>query len=290
MKKACILLLLSLTLILQGCMSNNPYLNQTTALTTQSQSEQSPFIFSYSSKLARQLEGYLYTTDPYYLLLINKNQNQFGDAAFVPGNLGTLNTDITHRGEINTVDARVANALYALFAELKADNVAGDLRVTSGYRDYNYQSTLFSNYVKREQETISDAAYEFFGEAYIRANYLSKNQTKLTAQDAEKVASFYSAKAGTSEHQTGLCVDFILNKDTELSNELFENTEAFQWLTENAYRFGFILRYPKGKSDVTGFVYESWHYRYVGRDAAAIIHHEGLTLEEYVARLNSTQS
>ena len=91
----------------------------------------------------------------------------------------------------------------------------------------------------------------------------------------------YSARPGTSEHQTGLCVDFMTNTMTELDNS-FERSRAFEWLTENAYRFGFILRYPKDKEDVTGYNYESWHYRFVGRSAATVIHEKNETLEEYL--------
>jgi D-alanyl-D-alanine carboxypeptidase len=68
--------------------------------------------------------------------------------------------------------------------------------------------------------------------------------------------------------------------------ELFEETAAFVWLVENAYKFGFILRYPKGKESITGYTYEPWHYRFVGADAATEIHERGLTLEEYLGILD----
>ncbi len=97
--------------------------------------------------------------------------------------------------------------------------------------------------------------------------------------DAEAAAMLYSALAGTSEHQTGLCVD-ILQGDFGLTKD-FENSTAFKWLSANAYKFGFILSYPSGKESVTGFQYEPWHYRFVGREVASAIYNSGITLGEY---------
>lgn len=90
----------------------------------------------------------------------------------------------------------------------------------------------------------------------------------------------YVAKPGASEHQTGCAID-IATLDTGLS-EFFEQTAEFHFLKENAHRFGFILRYPKGKEQITGYPYESWHFRYVGVDIASIIYQSNLTLEEYI--------
>lgn len=90
----------------------------------------------------------------------------------------------------------------------------------------------------------------------------------------------YVAKPGASEHQTGCAID-IATLDTGLS-EYFEQTAEFHYLKENAHRFGFILRYPKGKEHITGYPYESWHFRYVGETIASIIYQYDLTLEEYI--------
>lgn len=87
-----------------------------------------------------------------------------------------------------------------------------------------------------------------------------------------------SAKKGHSEHQTGLAVD-ISDSSGEYND--FSNTKEFNWMKENAYKFGFILRYPKYKTDITGFKYEPWHYRYVGIKIAKYIYLNNITLEEY---------
>ena len=95
-----------------------------------------------------------------------------------------------------------------------------------------------------------------------------------------KEADLSTARAGFSEHQTGLAID-ILTYNVTLSN--FEETDAFKWLSSNAYKYGFILRYPKGKEDITGYEYESWHYRYVGVEIATQIFEEDITFDEYYA-------
>ena len=93
------------------------------------------------------------------------------------------------------------------------------------------------------------------------------------------------ARPGTSEHELGLAVDII---DTQLWDlvEEQENLPAQQWLMENSWKYGFIFRYPKDKIEITGIIYEPWHYRYVGKELAAEIHESGLTLEEYLANLS----
>ena len=96
----------------------------------------------------------------------------------------------------------------------------------------------------------------------------------------EKAADLSTARAGFSEHQTGYVID-ILTYNSTLAN--FEESDEFKWLSENSYKYGFILRYPKDKTDITGYEYESWHYRYVGIEAATKIHDENITFDEYYA-------
>lgn len=118
------------------------------------------------------------------------------------------------------------------------------IKNASAYRSYTYQKDLYDKYVKK---------------------------------DGKEKADIYSARPGYSEHQTGLCTDI------NIVDSSFDNTKESKWLKENAYKYGFILRFPKEKEDITGYKYESWHYRYVGKKAAKIIHDDDLTLEEYYA-------
>ena len=96
---------------------------------------------------------------------------------------------------------------------------------------------------------------------------------------SQRFTDTFSARPGHSEHQTGLAVD--INSASMLDH--FENTAAYAWLQENCARYGFLLRYPEGKDAVTGYRFEPWHYRYVGREIATVCMEEGLTLEEYFA-------
>lgn len=196
----------------------------------------------------------LYVTDPTYLILANK-ENPLGKD-HVPENLTTLTVPTTKKIELR---ASAARALEAMFAEMAADGVT-DVSVTSGYRDYAYQDYLFTLYV--EQEMAAGLSYD----------------------EAVALVETYSSRAGYSEHQTGLCIDFWTSSMTDLTNEEFEPTEASRWLRENAWKFGFILRYPSDKTDTTGYSYESWHYRFVGIDAASAIHANGWCFEEYVEK------
>ena len=129
--------------------------------------------------------------------------------------------------------------------KLNAKSTAGiDLWITSGYRSYTMQQGLYNAYASR---------------------------------DGKEKADTYSARPGNSEHQTGLAFDIINASDS------FNDTKEAKWLSDNAYVYGFILRYPQGKQGITGYKYESWHYRYVGKELAKILYNNGnwITLEEY---------
>lgn len=124
------------------------------------------------------------------------------------------------------------------------------LHAFSTYRSFEYQTSLYDRYVERDG-----------------------------AEEADR----YSARPGYSEHQTGLAFDIgEINKEQDWASSSFAHTEAGQWLAENAHLYGFILRYPEGKESITGYMYESWHFRYVGIEVAKDIYENDLTLEEYL--------
>lgn len=136
------------------------------------------------------------------------------------------------------------------FEELAAaaENENYTINAMSSYRDYAYQNTLYNNYAKKDGYDNADT---------------------------------YSARPGYSEHQTGLAVD-IDNKKEYFTN--FEKTKEYEWMQNNAYKYGFILRFPKDKVLETGYEYESWHYRYVGKEIAKYIHDNNMCYEEYYAQ------
>lgn len=103
--------------------------------------------------------------------------------------------------------------------------------------------------------------------------------TSRIKTDGKKLADAYVAKPGFSEHQTGLCMDI-----TNQSSNFVKGTREADWLAENCYRFGFIIRYPYGKQSITGIEYEPWHIRYVGKESAKYIYDNRITLEEYLAQ------
>ncbi len=121
-----------------------------------------------------------------------------------------------------------------------------ELLPTTAYRDYNFQNTLYSNYVKSDGVASADT---------------------------------YSARPGYSEHQTGLAIDL---KNPATSSNIRLTEENYNWLKNNAYRFGFIIRFPKDKEFITGYQEENWHIRYVGKDVAKTIYENNLSLEEYI--------
>jgi len=190
-----------------------------------------------------------------YLLLANK-ENPLGES-YVPADLSNIAKKYCNKSDMQMVET-AARALEALMAEMRAAGIK-DVLVTSAYRSYDYQSGLFNHYINDE---------------------MSKNSS-LSYVEAVKIVSGYSAEPGKSEHQSGLCVDFITNDMIELNNE-FEKHRVFVWLQENAAKFGFILRYPADKTDITNYDYESWHYRFVGRYHATAIAESGLCFEEYL--------
>ena len=108
-----------------------------------------------------------------------------------------------------------------------------------------------------------------------------KTNKEILKKERKNVDTF-SAKSGYSEHQTGLAFDLNGEDQETSSNEKFEDTEQYKWLNENAYKYGFILRYPKGKSDITGYKFEPWHYRYVGANISYKLREGNATLEEYL--------
>lgn len=199
---------------------------------------------------------YLDPRDPAMLVLANKSKKL--GAEYTPGSLVTLDASLTIYGGVKQLESTAAGALAALMQEMRAAGYT-DVFVTSAYRDYAYQSALFSTYISREMASDSSLSYE---------------------QARQKVLE-YSAEPGTSEHQTGLCVDFIVTGMTDL-DETFATKPVYSWLCDNAYKFGFILRYPQDKVAITGYSYEPWHYRFVGQQAAAEMRMSGECLEEYL--------
>lgn len=155
-------------------------------------------------------------------------------------------------------DSRIAEAAKKMISDAREENVR--IITLSAFRDYEYQMELFENKVQRLQQ-----------------------EKGYSVDKAREEAATVVAYPGTSEHQLGLALDLVDARHTKL-DESQENTAAYKWLYEHCHEYGFIVRYPNGKTSITGIIYEPWHFRYVGEEAAKIIMEEGITLEEYIQK------
>ena len=180
-----------------------------------------------------------------YDYIVNKNYKLSNN--YIPKDLQELDLKYSCKDKYLRKDAKIYFEIMAKDAKKEGLTILA----VSAYRSYDYQEKLYSNYVNSLGHFRADIA---------------------------------SARAGHSEHQTGLSVD-IANKSLDYDN--FENTKEFYWMIDNSYKYGFILRYPKAKYDITGFMYEPWHYRFVGIDTAKYLHDNNLTLEEYKNKIKN---
>ncbi len=168
----------------------------------------------------------------------------------------TYAPSLTDLDDTSSVDSRIADAANQMLDAAKAAGM--DPVIISAYRSYDEQKSVFNNTV---QTWLNQ------GSGY----YDAFEETKSSVREP-----------GLSEHQLGLALD-ITPSDYQTLDEGEADTDLAKWLAANCQNYGFILRYPKDKTDVTGIVYEPWHFRYVGNDAAKAIMEQGITLEEYLA-------
>jgi len=182
-----------------------------------------------------------------YDVLVNKKRTL--SKTYVPQDLVKLTEvpTVLENPEINQLREAAYNALIELFKTAKEEENY-ELYARSGYRSYSTQESLYNSYVANWGKTAADK---------------------------------YSAKSGQSEHQTGLSMDITCEAMNFQLDDTFGETDEGKWVAENAYRFGFIIRYPKDKEDITGYMYEPWHIRYLGNELAKEVYESGLTLEEY---------
>lgn len=187
--------------------------------------------------------------DDWQLVLVNKQHPVPENYNFTLGKI---------KGDMKC-DVRIINDLMDMMQAARADGIG--LVVCSPYRDYNRQTVLFN----RKVDYYMEKGYSYM-EAY-------------------KFASMTVTVPGASEHQIGLALDIVSTTYSALQIG-FGNTAAGKWLREHCDEYGFILRYPQGKEYITGIQYEPWHFRYVGKVAAAEIMESGITLEEFLERLD----
>ncbi|MDD4706119.1 MAG: M15 family metallopeptidase [Bacilli bacterium] len=171
------------------------------------------------------------------------NKYYYLDKDYEPENI--ITTTGTYSYANNSLNEETYNAYQELYDAAKSDGYT--ILIVSSYRNYEYQEELW-------------------------------NERK--ALYGTRKADEYAARAGHSEHQTGYALDVADFYDT---NDKFGDTKSYLWMKDNAHKYGFILRYPKDKEDITGYSYEPWHYRYVGKETANKIFKENITFDEYYA-------
>ncbi len=207
------------------------------------------YLFTYLTDIS-EYEEYIEPSDrDAFLLLIN--YENILDRSYKPDDL----TDIPTRPgrDVQQLRFTAAMAFIAMFVEAEANDIS-DITVTSGWRSYNTQEWLLANQIEKYKQTMNE-------------------------EDAYALAVTEIAVPGTSEHQSGLAVDVHNLPYADIS---FAESESAEWLKDNCYKFGFILRYPQDKIDITKISFEPWHFRFVGRYHASRINELNYCLEEYI--------
>lgn len=187
------------------------------------------------------------STDPVSLLVLVNKRNSITPLSYTPPNLTSPNVQ---KRSGATVDARAADALETMFAAAKDDGQT--LMLSNGFRSYSTQQSLYNNYVQQDGQTAADT---------------------------------YSARPGHSEHQTGLAVDITVPSGTCHLQQCFGDMPEGKWLANNAYKYGFIIRYTKTNKAEAGYSYEPWHLRYIGVSNAQNYHDTNASsLESYLGK------
>ena len=183
-----------------------------------------------------------------YLILVNKENYLPSD--YVPEDLEPLKYYAKDRSpDARFLRKEAADHFHDMAEAALEEDI--DIVSTTAYRSYEFQKNLYNSYVN------------------------TKGQT-----EADKV----SARPGSSEHQTGLSADLSTGEINFANGSAFADTLAGKWIAEHSWEYGFIIRYPEGSEDITGYSYEPWHVRYVGTVAAREINKQQITLEEYIEK------
>lgn len=185
---------------------------------------------------------------------------------------------------INIDDPNEVTVLVNKYHKLASDYVPSDLEAINPKYNQGFNNKM-RKIAKEAFEKMCEAALKnditiYSGSAYRSYSYQQSLYNRYVNTNGFDEAETFSARAGYSEHQTGLATD-IMNKNLDF---ISKNDKEYEWLVNNSYKYGFILRYPEGKEKITGYMYEEWHFRYVGIDIATEISKLDITYDEYVAR------
>lgn len=237
---------LSIVLLFTVLLNNQPQDAETSTVHVITQKDDKQLKNARNPQILKNVDGLEFplVENPDQLnIVINKKVTL--SSSYIPDDLVVPNVNHTS-GNKKRMRKEAAQALEALFAEAKQHGHS--LLAASGFRSYETQANLYNRYV---------------------ATY------------GNKAADTFSARPGQSEHQLGLTMDYTSKQFGDAITEKIDTTPEGKWVKDNAHRFGFIIRYPLGKEHITGYKYEPWHLRYVGKDLANEIYLSGKTMEEY---------
>ncbi len=196
--------------------------------------------------------------------------------------LVNVNRDRDYYKDLEVTDTSNFNAMLVnKYHALDKEYTVGDIVKCSS--TYAYANNELNKEAYEAFVNLANAAKEEGHTILILSSYRTyETQDSLWKKRKDaygiKKADAYAARAGSSEHETGLAIDVAEYMDV---NDEFAKTESFKWMQENAYKYGYILRYPEGKENITGYAYEAWHYRYLGVSLATNVYNEGITYDEY---------
>ena len=175
----------------------------------------------------------------------------------------------------------LANKYYSLGEDYEPDDLVNvDIKYYYG-EPKKIRSEAYNAFIEMWNAAYEDGIYLILISGYRSAAHQKEVYDAYQADKGTKYADSIAARTGYSEHQTGLALDIYSKECT--SQAKFHESKSYEWLINNSYKFGFILRYPKDKQNITGYNYESWHYRYLGKDLAKKVYDSGLTFDEYYA-------
>lgn len=232
------------------------------------------FIKFISSKyfIANNLEKYL----EYYKK--NKNIDVNKIVSFI--NVGRDKAFYTDTKVNNRTDNLILVNKYNGFDSEFVPSDLVDVNIKYAYAGHQIRTEVNDQFVVMAKAALKENIKLIINSSYRSFKDQDKTYNILVNSKGKKEADVLAARPGYSEHQSGLAIDVTTNLEDD---EEFINTEAFTWLKNNSYKYGFILRYPSDKEDITGYSYEPWHYRYVGIDVAKKIYNENITFDEYYA-------
>lgn len=185
------------------------------------------------------------------LVLVNKEYKL--PSTYAPSDLVKVGEDVIRRGDNYYLRSILINDLKTLYTDAKGNGI--DLSIVSAYRSYKTQESTYSYWVSYNGGCVP-------------------------------CADRVSARAGHSQHQLGTTLDFSSSEVNDSLGIKFGDTKASAWLKENAHKYGFVISFPKGYESVTGFSYEPWHYRYIGKEGAQEMRNSGMILEIYLRSKN----